>query len=60
MLIHDRVFMASNMSDRHLSGLTAKVARNLATMQSAKEAFIQCEADKIIAETLKSRIYIGC
>ena len=39
--------------------MTAKVARNLATMQSAKEAFIQCEADKIIAETLKSRIYIG-
>ena len=39
--------------------LTAKVAKNLATMQSAMEAFIQCEADKVIAETLKSRLYIS-
>jgi hypothetical protein len=39
--------------------LTAKVAKNLATMQAAKEAFIQCEADRTIAETLKSRLYVS-
>jgi hypothetical protein len=39
--------------------LTAKVAKNLATMQAAKEAFIQCEADRTIAETLRARLYVS-
>ena len=39
--------------------LTAKVAKNLSTMQSAKEAFVQCEADRTIAETLRSRLYVS-
>ena len=50
MLIHDRVFMASNMSDRHLSGLLDIISRvdhvSFNISQQEVEAYLSSEGER--------------
>ena len=39
--------------------VSAKVAQHLNAMHQARQAYIECESDRVVAEALKKRLYIG-
>ena len=39
--------------------VSAAVSAQINAMHLAREAFVQCESDRVLAEALKRRIYVG-
>ena len=39
--------------------VSAKVAQHLNAMHQARQAYIECESDRVVAEALKKRLYVG-